>query len=406
MTEKNDLKRNAAEIVAAVLRTFDTGRASFTEGEWQSDEYFVRREKLADFDLALRQLHAINSDVSREIHIDTFKQKVLGLVVPARRENKQPQNDEVKDFLRGLVSTPLLAIRVFACVSGGQLEREIPLKLGPFTLYSVTKHWTYIEADSYILADSMNVHLERFETLIAIEIIGRDPRLAREQATLAFRQFENAVSLMMNNRHSGSGVRVSTGSTRTQHVYTFAPDGDKTSALRQLDAGIWPVFDNGYFNAEGSANQYLWSLMNIPEAKRTDMQKRVLVAVDWAGQALLENSNENALLKAAIALEALLSTKDEPVTKTISEFVAQILGTDIEGRLAVEKQMKRLYSVRSKVVHGNHSRVTRDDAQQFIDCAVTSIHYFLTIAEMKKLEKYEQLTERFGRLRYAAPSLW
>ena len=367
-------------------------------------EYVVPSAKLPDYYEALQYLHKLNQDVFATLHFQSFENEILEFFLEAKRLETSPSDEEVKEFLKRLTIKPVELIRVFAGVSGARVKGDFPLVLGPYTLYDKERHGEQLELASYNLAKATNMDLEPFSTLICVEFAGRDCLKIRERATDTFERFENVVSFMVNNRTNGSGVRVSTGATRAQHLYTFAPSGDKTVAMRQLDIGAWVTIDDPYFTKAEFGHQYIWNLLAQDEGSRNQIQKRILRAIDWAGQALHERSSANALLKSAIAIEALLSHSKDQVVKTISEYTAQICGRSVEGRLEVEKHMKLLYATRSNLVHGSSSQATRDEAQAFLNYTTTSIERFLVDKDLQALTTESDMVSHFAQLRYSAPS--
>jgi hypothetical protein len=94
--------------------------------------------------------------------------------------------------------------------------------------------------------------------------------------------------------------------------------------------------------------------------KDTPFGRRLRQALLWLLESRLEHSYEAALVKAAIAFEALLGgNENEPLRRTLSEAAAFLLSDDTSSREAICRLVKSFYDARSQVVHGGLRRKTR-----------------------------------------------
>jgi hypothetical protein len=85
---------------------------------------------------------------------------------------------------------------------------------------------------------------------------------------------------------------------------------------------------------------------------RTPLEERFLAAIQWAGRATVEPRKEEAFLLYAIALESLVRGIDnQDVTYKFKMRVAHLLGSTVEERLEIFRQVGKLYTIRSKIVH-------------------------------------------------------
>jgi len=62
---------------------------------------------------------------------------------------------------------------------------------------------------------------------------------------------------------------------------------------------------------------------------------------------------DQIFLSMTVVLEALLSTSNEGITHQIAERGAILLSKDGNERYNIYKQIKNLYNIRSRVIHGN-----------------------------------------------------
>ena len=70
-------------------------------------------------------------------------------------------------------------------------------------------------------------------------------------------------------------------------------------------------------------------------------------------------------MRVAIALERLLIVdSEETTTERISLRLPMLIAKRLDHRLAIQKSIKRLYAVRSKIVHTGYIGVTEAEADE------------------------------------------
>lgn len=83
-----------------------------------------------------------------------------------------------------------------------------------------------------------------------------------------------------------------------------------------------------------------------------EVQRAIIQALILFGESRVESNDSIRYLKLMLAVECLLNTsKADPVTVTLSERAAFILGSEKESRLRIFQSFKHLYSLRSDIVH-------------------------------------------------------
>jgi len=139
----------------------------------------------------------------------------------------------------------------------------------------------------------------------------------------------------------------------------------------------------------------------------TALSNRVQPALNWLFESRKESNVYGAVVKSVIALETLLiSSESEPLTKTLSERMAFLLGENAKNRERISHLAKRIYAVRSGIVHGG-KRKLRD----FSGNTLESMDRFvllgcLAIASNTALwPTMEALRQWFENERWSAPSL-
>ena len=73
--------------------------------------------------------------------------------------------------------------------------------------------------------------------------------------------------------------------------------------------------------------------------------------------ALYSNFQTECFLSLCTSIEALLNSKGTEVTHTVCERLALCISSDSKERLEIYQGMKKIYGVRSDIVHGNFKRL-------------------------------------------------
>lgn len=141
---------------------------------------------------------------------------------------------------------------------------------------------------------------------------------------------------------------------------------------------------------ENKIDEYIHHIFNRPAKLITCSADNkyaniIKTAIEWAFEA---SSNENetiAFIQTCIGLEAILGDDSdrESLTATLADRCAYLIGTDIEGRGKIKDNFKKLYNLRSKLVHGRTVRL-RDEDKGFLNLGKSILDYVIS-KEIKNL---------------------
>jgi hypothetical protein len=148
-------------------------------------------------------------------------------------------------------------------------------------------------------------------------------------------------------------------------------------------------------------------LFELITRANNDLEKHIIRCAEWTGQALGEPNEAAALVKAAIALEVLLSHNEKAVITPsimaqISESCAFLLGGADTPPLEMEREVKRLYGVRSSVVHSGRDSVDPSDLDKFIRICRRVVVRLLSDVELRQIDSVSKLADHFRAKKYAA----
>ncbi len=152
-------------------------------------------------------------------------------------------------------------------------------------------------------------------------------------------------------------------------------------------------------SAEGKVRGAFDRVESLLEESRNEVEELLLTAVRWAGRATVARTREETFLLFAISLECLvLPTEKDELRYRLSQRVARLCGEDMDQRLELAKITKKLYDVRSKIVHSGHYEVTEDERDEIRIAARVVILRLLTDPDVKQYGKPNKLHEYFERL--------
>jgi hypothetical protein len=95
--------------------------------------------------------------------------------------------------------------------------------------------------------------------------------------------------------------------------------------------------------------------------EQTEFEQMLIRATHWIADGERQARVENKATSYITAIDMFFATKDEPVTRDITEGTAVLLGKTLEQRKTIRRRMSTFYGMRSKVSHLG-SRVEDEDA--------------------------------------------
>lgn len=158
-----------------------------------------------------------------------------------------------------------------------------------------------------------------------------------------------------------------------------------------------------FFNSIDNANAQIWRI-TIKE-NLTNLDKRILKAIDWIGLSVGEKNNNVACTEIAFAFESLFKINESlsPITSSIqgqiAETVAFLIGNSLEERLNIIKQFKEFYSHRSSVAHGGDSLKT-GNYYEYLNLFKNAVITLLTDKRFVGCNSIEQVSERIKEYKF------
>jgi hypothetical protein len=136
---------------------------------------------------------------------------------------------------------------------------------------------------------------------------------------------------------------------------TFQPPSERVGPIAQFSFAAPDLAQAGF--------ERMSNMLKSPAPSEID--DRIIRAFQWAGKASVEPRKEEAFLLFTISLESLLLERNDKfeVTETLALRAAHLISAP-PTRLMVYRDMKRLYGIRSKIVHSGSVDVGEDQLSE------------------------------------------
>lgn len=387
---------NTFEIVAGV------GYQSFG---FPPDSIIFSGENLPKFRDLIDKLYQHSSTINETYTLKKFTEKFIEKFRIDFENSSPPDDSKIDEFFEELKAEPIVEYYIFREIFGIKFNSDIAfVKFGDFTVYNFQNHKEPVKKLSGGKLDDIFTkdppqYLVRFDAEArhfekAIEIA--DTFLKRFEATLNFcagvrsKQIEIGIFNYLGWQSRRALVLSKDGSISRSH----SSEGPTNEA----------AIDDPYFKEPKNGFDKIWSI--ISKNNLTEIESKIILSIDWIGQSTNERSSTDAFLKAAIALEVLLTYNDKsPITPSItyrlSENSALILGKKMSDRIKIERKIKSLYSRRSSIVHAGKHSAEEKEIFQMLSYVRAIIMELLTDPELCKIKTTQALYEYLREVKYS-----
>lgn len=287
------------------------------------------------------------------------------------------------------------------------------VRINPFRIYNINLHKKALIEDTNIPEykfGRISSDFQESENYLLLPICANEPDRAMELARSWFELFENIAKFCLYNSQDYDIGIFNYKKRESENGYVLSSEGQYSSfsstgvinkvsimELKQNTMPIWNLLDK-YFNKQC-----------------TEIEQRLVKGIRWVG--IANNSYYAAVkyIQYIFALESILSyqPKDEMITPSIahrlSESCAQIIGenanTKVISKQDLKKNMfsrvKKLYSNRSKIVHGSDDRLSYKDVNLVCETVYLLIQSLLSSRELLMMTSMTQLNDWLNEKRFS-----
>lgn len=326
-------------------------------------------------------------------------------------------NDSLQELEARLIATPtewnvflqVLGVKLkTSCFSFGNFRFLPSDKSTRAFLWQLGAEIIQNSSDTAEAKKTFKKHLRReikrdlFEGVVAwIRVNALDDKAARSNAIEELGLTLDVLNLFTLVVHPrGMEVRAYLPGQAHYHATTLSiayQKGVKYNAESGLRGPI-DLFSLVHLNNNPVARRSLCKLSRILKQKGPDdFPKRLLASIRFAGRATVNRVREESFLQHAIAMESLLADKEGAgeITFKLAARCAHLIGKDKQERSDIFKEIKKLYKVRSKIVHRGSTDLSDIQLSQLQNYVRRVLFEILAKDTFDHILKEEQFLEWF-----------
>ena len=376
------------------------------------NELNVFGENIQEFDKKVDEIYKnkiLNQFSKKEI--ENFIVKVLVSLHFTDKSTTKADN-ELRTTWENLLNREDIAYDVFTPIYGVEIDKIT--KIGNFTAYNYADFKNLMENNSASPEDALPSIFDEEAgnefNYLKISVNAKSAQRATELAKPQFELFE-CVAKFLTSGMFGFSDSVDIGifnykKLNSHRISVVTQNGlvSKTTSFQGASTSVsishlyqFPIF------------RKIWEILkkNI-EKKSTEFENRLVNAIRWVSMAHSENSDAVRCVQYVFALESLLANNPKrdfitpSVAYQLAEYSAFIVGENItnnkipkaEIRKRIFDDVKKMYSLRSSIVHGNGKDTAKEDLRLArnliyqIIFAVVQNKSILSFTSMKELSDW------------------
>lgn len=351
---------------------------------WFSNSEVLYIKDLESYNECLESIYSFDDVISSRFSrktVFTYLDKELPKLKRTSTEYEGTEKEFYKDFFdvkaRDLIVTaPVSGVRLdsgirkfnLSIYSFGYLEDlELPLSMDKGMYVSVTIKNCYDKEKAIQKASDSFSNLSRLLVLIS----------GKQDKNILI---ETGLPLKKNISHEK--MYVNTSSYQVHGNDGIIQSGDiKNQFLEKLP------LDNDFFYNNASFKR-LWSIYERKhnDLKVSDLELRILNSSLALGESALTKDTRNSIIYTCISLEILFSLNEgalfqSSIGENISNMFSFIVAKDLNARLKMKKLIKKVYGLRSAIVHGGNKELTDENL-------VVNIYMRAAISELLNNDKF------------------
>ena len=243
-----------------------------------------------------------------------------------------------------------------------------------------------------------------------------DTEIAFQKAENAFRNFAKLIIFISGKQDKS--ILIETGlplkpNVSHEHMYVstnayqIQDEEGRTSSsdIKVIHIEKIPV-NNEFFNSKENLGK-LWLLYERKHSgeKLGDLEARVLNSALALGESASTNDIRNSILYTCIALEILFSRDEgslfqKSIGQNVADLFAFIVAKDTESRKLIAKLTKKVYGMRSAIVHGGDKEMSSENlvVNYYLRGALSEL---LTAQRFKKIKRLSEISEMLVDAQYS-----
>lgn len=355
------------------------------------------------------EAYCIDNDIAGTYTLKKFESLFINYFCEYFYSKRNVKKEDITAFKETLKKEKIQTFSVFRNIHGITLKNPSePLILGHFQIYDFAAQKELLESKTntdpkYIWYKDKPIYLIEWKAK------ARCFEKAVEIADEKFEKFELLLRYIIGNPTARFEVGIlNYQGWRYHRAYIIRDDGNISNTSSSHGAYEPIPLDDPYFVKTDLGYDKVWTLAS--DRKTNKLEKRIVLAIEWIGQSLAEQSPQSAFLKAAISLEIIFTYNEKTIITPsilhqISESTALILGNNSTERVTIESEVKKLYSLRSAIVHSGTKKVSNTDYLKLLEFVRSVIIKLMTSDKLKDIPSIEKLYIYLKELKYSSNAI-
>lgn len=331
---------------------------------WSSSENYIYVTDPNAFNENLENIFLIDERISSRFDRKKIYQFIEKKLLEAKR-NKETFEKDFDVFFSGFLEIKPKNLVVNSPISGIRLDNNAR----KFELYGYS--FGYMVDLPMSLSDTKGMFIS-----VTIENI-YDPEVAIVKAEAAFTDFIRLIvfisGMLDKSIHISLGLPLSPDLSHEQ-MYVSTSSFHVTDSNGTLLSGnisnkhVTKVPVNNAFFSENVDFKKLWKLLQYKNnsKKMNDMESRMLNSALTLGESSINKDRRSSIIYTCMAMEIMFSHDElgffqRSIGEKLSDIFVFIVATDKESRIDTAQKFKKVYRMRSAIVHGGDKQLTDDN---------------------------------------------
>ncbi len=300
--------------------------------------------------------------------------------------------------------------KVVKTLYGGDITKsEHPVRLGPLVFYEIPRHGGLIKLP---FPDPFFCKHQATKTVAEYCAQAKDQDKALEFADTIFNAFDLSMAFLLAEQNFDFSIgilRMRFSPVQQPIVFTQGGLFGIQEANHNFKSGL-DLTEVANF-VPGKNKNTMLSFFNSVLSPETEIERKISRAVEWTGEAYLDSNRSSAFLKIVVALEALFKVDETGVITasimaSMAEQCAYLNGQSVAECLQIERYVKNLYKLRSKIVHTGSNSVRESELKNALAFTRKTIFNLLLLKNNLKFNALGELQNLIRESRYKACPLW
>lgn len=277
---------------------------------------------------------------------------------------------------------------------GVYLESNESLILGKYKIYNEEKGLQIINDNiesEQLKIKKLSKKLGNSCVIVGINISGCDMGYVTIEAQKELSKLTNLLNFFAGcrQRHNKIGIKnIITEDDSTFIISSTGDEGQIGNNMGEFNLNPMPIDFNGcvILDKKYGFNK-IWEISK--KDNKSEIEQRIFESILWLGMAVGEWNNSIACMECVFAIEKLLKTSDDFLSKSIGaqlkETCAFIYSDEKEKRIATDNLVTKMFKSRSTVAHGTQKNISDKEINEYIDFTKQLIIKFISL-DFKTIE--------------------